>query len=210
MKRLFKAIDNNGVWGVYIFFSLLRNYIRVYWIRKLLQVPDIYFQGAPKIINRKSIFFGRNFQCGKGAWIESVRNAVDGAENSPKIKIGDNFTASEYLHIGSAYSVLIGEIVLIGSHLLITDHGHGSYGSNGSHPDVAPNSRPLSVRGPVVIGTNVWLCDGVKILSGVTIGNGVVVAANCVVRENIPDNSIYDGRVVKRYNQIDKKWSIDE
>lgn len=36
-------------------------------------------------------------------------------------------------------------------------------------------------RGDVVIGNDVWLCTGAKILSGVTIGNGAVIGAYAVV-----------------------------
>ena len=43
--------------------------------------------------------------------------------------------------------------------------------------------------GGTVIGDNVMLGAGSKILPGVTIGNNVKVGANCVVVEDIPDNA---------------------
>jgi acetyltransferase-like isoleucine patch superfamily enzyme len=46
---------------------------------------------------------------------------------------------------------------------------------------------------PIVIGSNVWLGAGVKIMPGVNIGNNVVIAANAVVTKNIPDDSIAAG-----------------
>lgn len=214
MKRVVNALKNNGIWGVYLFFSLLRNYVRVFFIRKMLGVSDIYFQGAPRIINRKGIRFGKKFQCGKGAWIESVVMGDPDSEQRVKIEIGNNFTASEYLHIGAVRSVSIGENVLVGSHVLITDHSHGTYGKNGDDPRTPPNRRTLSVKGSVVIGNNVWICDGVKILSGVTIGEGSVIGANSVVREDIPEYCIYSssssGEVIRRYNVIEKKWVSNE
>lgn len=214
MKRISNSIQANGIWSVYIFFVLLFNYFRVFFIRKLLKVPDIYFQGSPKIVNRNGIFFGRNFQCGKGAWIEAVDDVRNASVKLEMIVIGDNFTASEYLHLAAAKSVSIGHNVLIGSHVLITDHSHGSYGSSGDDPGTPPNSRKLAIRGPVIIGNNVWICDGAKILSGVTIGNGAVIAANSVVRENVPENCIYSsdakGKVTRRYNEFEKKWFDNE
>ncbi len=44
-------------------------------------------------------------------------------------------------------------------------------------------------HGEVIIGDNVMLGAGSKVLPGVTIGNCVKVGANCVVCENIPDNA---------------------
>ena len=214
MKRISNALRGNGIWGLYLFFSLLRNYVRVFFIRKLLGVSDIYFQGPPRIINRKGIRFGNNFQCGKGAWIESVALIDVESDKAVKIEIGNNFIASEYLHIGAVKSVIIGENVLVGSHVLITDHSHGTYGKTGDDPSTPPNSRKLSVKGSVIIGNNVWICDGVKILSGVTIGEGAVIGANSVVREDIPDHCVFSssavGEIIRRYNVIEKKWAANE
>jgi serine acetyltransferase len=43
--------------------------------------------------------------------------------------------------------------------------------------------------GNVVIGDNVLIGAGAKILPNVTIGNNVKIGANCVVVENIPDDT---------------------
>ena len=44
-------------------------------------------------------------------------------------------------------------------------------------------------HGGVVIGDNVMIGTGAKILPGVAIGNNVKIGANAVVVENIPDNA---------------------
>lgn len=44
-------------------------------------------------------------------------------------------------------------------------------------------------HGGTVIGDNVLLGAGCKVLPGVVIGNNVKVGANCVVVEDIPDNA---------------------
>lgn len=43
--------------------------------------------------------------------------------------------------------------------------------------------------GNVVIGNNVELGAGAKILPNVRIGNNVHIGANCIVVEDIPDNA---------------------
>jgi len=51
-----------------------------------------------------------------------------------------------------------------------------------------------------VIGDNVEICCGAKIIGGVRIGNNVLIGANAVVVSDIPDNSIVAGvpaRVIK-------------
>ncbi len=49
------------------------------------------------------------------------------------------------------------------------------------------------IRGPVIVGNNVWIGDNVIILSGVTIGDGAVIGAGSVVTKDIPAYSIAAG-----------------
>jgi chloramphenicol O-acetyltransferase type B len=48
-------------------------------------------------------------------------------------------------------------------------------------------------RGPVVVGSDVWLGFGCTILSGVTIGDGAVVGAGAVVRDDVAPYAIVTG-----------------
>jgi len=57
------------------------------------------------------------------------------------------------------------------------------------------------VKGPVVIGNNVWIADNVMILPGVNIGDGAVVGAGSVVTKSVPPYTIAAGNpagVIKR------------
>lgn len=171
-------------------FALAMNRVLVTLQRFLLNVNDIYFQGSPRIIGRKSIIFGKNFRCGKNAWIE----AVDPHASKVKILFGDNFSASENFHIGAVNAVFIGNNVLVGSNVLITDHSHGQYDSSvdlRKELEIPPNCRKIYGKGAVFVEDNVWIADGVKILSGVRIGYGSIISANTVIRENIPAYTIY-------------------
>jgi acetyltransferase-like isoleucine patch superfamily enzyme len=56
-------------------------------------------------------------------------------------------------------------------------------------------------KGDVVIGNDVWIGQGAKILGGLTIGDGAVVAAWSVVTKNVPPYAIVAGvpaRVVRQ------------
>lgn len=58
---------------------------------------------------------------------------------------------------------------------------------------------------PVIIGENVWLGEGVKVLKGVTIGDNTVIGAGSIVTKSIPSNVIAAGnpcKVIKQINNI--------
>uniref|UniRef100_A0A6M3KTD4 Putative hexapeptide repeat-containing transferase n=1 Tax=viral metagenome TaxID=1070528 RepID=A0A6M3KTD4_9ZZZZ len=59
----------------------------------------------------------------------------------------------------------------------------------------------VSSKGPVVIGSDVWIGYKALILSGVTIGDGAVIGAKSVVSKDIPPYAIAVGSpiVVKKY-----------
>jgi serine O-acetyltransferase len=63
-----------------------------------------------------------------------------------------------------------------------------------------------SNKNPVVpvLGNNVYVATGAKLIGAITIGNNVVVAANAVVTKNVPDNVLVAGvpaKIIK--NNID-------
>lgn len=55
------------------------------------------------------------------------------------------------------------------------------------------NLRPDGKAYPPVIGDNVVLCTGAKVIGNVTVGSNSVVGANAVVVKDIPDNSVAAG-----------------
>lgn len=52
-------------------------------------------------------------------------------------------------------------------------------------------------KGDIIVGNDVWIAHGVKILSGVTIGDGAIVAANSLVTKDIPPYAIAMGNPAK-------------
>jgi acetyltransferase-like isoleucine patch superfamily enzyme len=145
-----------------------------------------------KIVNPNKIYIGNGFSCGRSLWLESV----DGVGI---IDIGAHVNLSDYVHIAAFNHVKIGDGVLVGSRVLITDHSHGhSPASLAFDFSVAPNCRQVVSKGAVKIGDRVWLGDGVCILSGVTIGEASIVGANSVVLNNIPSNTVWAGVPAKQ------------
>lgn len=145
-----------------------------------------------KVMHPESISIGDRFSAGRGLWLESVAG-------KGKLTIGERVNVSDYVHIGCAMSVTIGNGVLIGSKVLITDHSHGETGSAGAEQiHVAPNLRPIVSKGPVTVSDNVWIGDGVCVLPNVTIGTGAIIGANAVVIRDIPPQTIWAGVPAKQ------------
>ena len=116
------------------------------------------------------------------------------------ITIGDDCIIRAYAHITAANSITIGNGLLTGTNVLITDNSHGSF--THEHLSMQPGLRPIVSKGPVVIGNNVWLGNNVCIMPGVTIGDGVVVGANSVVTHDIPAYSMAAGIPAKIIKQL--------
>lgn len=156
---------------------------------KIVPARDYHVEGPLKMCGANHISIGRNFSAGSYFRIEAI-DSYFGESFSPSITIGDNVSFQDYCHVGCVESVSIGDGTLVGSDVLITDHNHGYI--TPEECDVVPVMRRLS-HAPVMIGKNVWLGDGVKVMRGVELGDGVVVGANSVVTHSFPSNVVIAG-----------------
>ena len=48
-------------------------------------------------------------------------------------------------------------------------------------------------KGYPILGDNIYIGPGAKIVGAVKIGNNVAIGANCVVTKDVPDNSVVIG-----------------
>lgn len=118
-------------------------------------------------------------------------NNYKGQQFKPEIIIGDGTSIRDYSQITAINSIRIGNGVLTGPNILITDNAHGA--SVAEILDIAPNLRPLSSKGPVIIEDNVWIGTKASIMPGVHIGKGAIIAANSVVTHDIPPYCVAAG-----------------
>ncbi len=68
----------------------------------------------------------------------------------------------------------------------------------GSRHGIARSGVPMmeqetESRGPLVVGDDVWLGAGVRVMEGVRIGRGAVVGAGAVVTRDVPENAVVAG-----------------
>ena len=157
---------------------------------------------APYYIDGQwNIEVGNHFAVGPHFWMEAIES-YSSQKFAPSIKIGDNFSAQRNCHIGAIDSITIGNGVLMGSNILITDHAHGD--TSAEQNSLAPGARPLYSKGPVVIGNNVWIGDNAVILPGVTLGDDCIVGAGAVVTKSFPAGSVIGGNPAKLIKKIEK------
>lgn len=118
--------------------------------------------------------------------------------------IGNGVQLGKYTDIGCSNKIIIEDDVITAPFVHITDRDHSYQDINTPIMHQGANSK-----GPVIIRQGCWIGFGAQIMSGVTIGKQSVVAAGSIVTKDVPDYSIVAGnpaKVIKRYNQENKKW----
>lgn len=168
--------------------SYIRSLIYTGWKKRFFKQMDGFINYPIGTNGDKNISIGKNTVIGKHSLITAWEKYKNEQYN-PSITIGKNCHIGEYNHITSIYCITIGDNVLMGRNVLITDHNHG----NKYDLSLPPQERPLRTKGKISIGNNVWIGDKVVILSGVSIGDGVIIGANSVVTKDIKTNSIVGG-----------------
>ncbi len=117
------------------------------------------------------------------------------------ITIGNHCNIGRNNHITACNKVIIGDGLLTGQYVIISDNAHG--GLSEKEALIEPYKRDLTSKGEVVIGNNVWIGDKVSILAGVHIGNNVIIAANAVVTKDVPDNCVAAGVPAKVISRLE-------
>ena len=116
----------------------------------------------------------------------------------PEIIIGNNVSIGDDSHITAINRIEIGNNVLTGKKITITDNAHGK--SNLESLMLPPTHRKLYSPGPIFIEDGVWIGDKVTILANVRIGKNAIIGSNAVVTKDIPANCVVGGipaRIIK-------------
>jgi acetyltransferase-like isoleucine patch superfamily enzyme len=144
-------------------------------------------------MNGRSVILGSGVSFGESARVEVHHR--DESSRVPVLTIGANSSFGDYLHIGCANEIQIGENLLAGSSVLIIDHTHGNP-KEGTAERIGsdPKQRDLFSKAGIFIGKNVWLCDNVTVLAGSNIGDGAVVSAGVLVRGAVEPGVIFRGK----------------
>lgn len=168
--------------------------------------PAFNVDFTSRILGGSRVSIGSHFYAGRGLKLV----VADASSNAIMVTIGDHVGLNEYVTLAAHERVSIGDHVLIGSRVYLGNINHGWYrGPNQSSPDSAPNGRPFSSSGALIIEANVWLGEGVMVPGGITVGQGSIVGAGSVVTKDVPPNVIVAGnpaRIVKQYDRQIGAW----
>jgi|WetSurMetagenome_2_1015567.scaffolds.fasta_scaffold04138_6 acetyltransferase-like isoleucine patch superfamily enzyme len=169
----------------------------------------IYIAGSFQITGKNYIEIG-SLLAGSRIRIDAIHHYGNQVFH-PNIRIGQQVIVNNDFHLACTGNICIGNNVLMGSHIYITDHDHGIYSgiNSQSSPNEIPNLRLLTINGSVHIGDNVFIGEYVTILKNVKIGNGSIIGANTIITKDVPENSIVFGnpaKIIKQYSLIHRQW----
>jgi len=140
-----------------------------------------------RTIPHKNIFVGNNVNFGY--------NLTFDIKQSGRLILGNNVNLTQDIVISAMQKVFIDDNALIAENVSIRDGDH-SY-----KIDVNINSQPL-IAAEIIIGKDVWIAAGVRVLKGSIINDGCVIACNAVVTQKTPTekNGVYAGLPIKKIN----------
>lgn len=198
--------ENNKLRLINLFFRAINYFFRfVYgaYYKKIFHSTGkrMYVKFPIFVKGPQYIHIGDNFCCGYRTQIEAW-DQHEGNKFNPYVEIGNNVTIGHNCHIGAINKIIIGDNVLTGARVLITDHSHGR--NSMEELEQPANKRMLYSKGPVVIGNNVWIGEGVSILPGVIIGENAIIGSNSVVTHDVPANTLVAGNPAKIIKKIDE------
>ena len=103
------------------------------------------------------------------------------------VRIGSGSMVGENCFLDGYGGLTIGRDVLIAhnSSLIAEDHGYATR--------QIPIRRQPKTAGAIVVGDDVWIGCGVRVLKGATIGDGAIIAAGAVVTKDVPPYAIVGG-----------------
>lgn len=110
------------------------------------------------------------------------------------VSIGARTTVGYHTFVFASSGISIGADCMIAPFVYVVDSDHGIDRSK------KMNEQPNQTA-PVIIGNDVWIGTGAKILKGVTVGDGAVIAAGAVVKDNVEPYSIVGGIPAKKISE---------
>lgn len=147
-----------------------------------------------RIKGEEYITIGDNVVFGKFVVLTAWNNH-NGHVYNPDVRIGSGCNFGDYLHLTCTNGIEIGENLLTGRWVTISDNNHGT--TSLDDLQIAPIKRNINSKGKIRIGNNVWIGDKATILGGIEIGDGAIIAANSVVTKDIPPFSVVGGNPAK-------------
>lgn len=158
-----------------------------------------YIGSHVKIVNCGKVYLKRNV-------IIRPFSRVYVETSKSEIYIGQDSEIGEMSTLSCFRKIIIGNGVLTGPHVFISDHNH-EYRNPNTY--IKNQGVYCNLDDKIIIGDGTWIGTNVVIVGNVHIGRNCVIGANAVVTNDIPDNSVAVGipcKVIKRYNVLSHNW----
>ncbi len=201
--------NDPGLWAFCLLTSKLIHKLKSLLLARTFNAPGLYLGRGCVVRGANYITFGRDIHAHGSLWLEAV-SRYNGQVFMPHITIEDGVSFSEGVHITCIDSIILRAGTLMGSHVYISDHNHGTYkGDVQSLPSEPPTKRTLGGGGPVIIGERVWIGDNAVLVGPLVIGEGAIIGANSVVTRDVPAETIVVGvpaKPIKRFNRDIAQW----
>ena len=143
------------------------------------------------------LMIGEGTKLEPGCWITLAPDA--------RVVIGRGCFLNRETMIAANELVEVGDHTMFANHCFVGDADHRY-----DDPDLPITWQGFKPRGPVSIGSNVWLGKGVVVQGGVSIGDRCVVGSNSVVTKDLPGGTVAAGVPAKVLREIEFKRSGDE
>ena len=172
--------------------------LRSFWLHHVFKQchHTVIFGKIGRIHGGECISIAKNTRFGDYFYLTTWPEYV---HDKPSLKIGADCNFGAFSHITCSNQMVIGNNVLTGKWVTISDNNHGDSSEESLH--IPPCNRSVVSKGAVVIEDDVWIGDKATILPGVHIGKGAVVAANAVVTKDVPAYCVAAGipaRIIKK------------
>ena len=139
-----------------------------------------------RIIGRSHMYLGDNVIILNNARMETVNGYWGDRKYDGKLVIGDGTSIEQSCHIIAAGELMIGKNCVFSANVYVSDCNH-KYGL-----DKPIMQQELEVK-ETIIGDNVFIGIGARIMPGVHIGDHAVVGANAVVTKDVEERKIVAG-----------------
>jgi acetyltransferase-like isoleucine patch superfamily enzyme len=149
------------------------------------------------------IYIGENVHISHWAYL-SVADEYLGRRYDPHLIIADGAMIGSHCVIACIGRIEIGPGAALAQRVYVGDTYHDY-----QDPHTAIMMQPMAEPEPVKIEAGAFVGVGSAVMPGVTIGERAFIAANTVVTEDVPPNTVFagnPGRVIKRWDPDSEAW----
>ncbi|WP_279775200.1 acyltransferase [Shewanella sp. GD03713] len=158
---------------------------------------SLYYRLKYKFLDKRVII-------NQSAFIHHAATFILNNNENARIKIHDN------VYVGRFANIHTGSEITIGNNSVLSDYVYLSTLSHGIEPINGPIMlQPSYDKGSIILGENVFLGFGVKVMPNIRLGNWCIVGAGSVVTKSFPEYSMIAGnpaKLIKKYDLNLNKW----